>query len=1150
VSALRQAFPLPALAAQRRSGGNNASASDAVSAERDPGANAGPHTAPPSALAPSPSVTVRWSVSVVQSMFEAFRTVVRCGDAALAERAALYAAVLDFVASEEHWPLLEVESLRAVHLSALVLRCWTQLADLQMTPTQRLVQDSQDSAQLLLLECALWYVYTATDGDRDLALLSAANELLTVLLGHIVKPQADRSQDFWLRYTHPEHQRRAIWAVVTACRSLSPGLAVGADYGPRDLLLQLSGLLENVTTEVHLPHARHASWRTLSRTTCTALLSTLQHEGEVKDLLRQHAPSRNWVRKALTLVQKGDQLRSMMTAAASVAGKSHSDSASNIPGLILDASAKLGDVEVWLETLAVLLQTALRYVPATQEPSAPREEVQELLWVTALLELVAARPVSIDSEGKVSDKKLLTAATAAWSLLVALAPYCTQHTAADSAVRYGVAIARQLLKVESRVSSSQAKPVTSMTRNGVLHALLGALCAAQSPSSSVGAPPSCLEDLWELWVVATDGGDLTNLPLLSHDAWCCLVKLNVESRRRSTPQQLNHRAALLLLFLRLITSPVAEESSYISHKMQTELLALLHREHTEQCASAQRLQRQSTSGRKRARSTPTTPTSQSNASSNGFSLAELGGTRREAFAALLTSTLEGLLYHAEFSTRYPLKEQRALVTVLGELYHQQHGLLLFGTPSPHADEGQDDAVNYNFVPEVVAKLFRFTTLCSDLSWVGRAEVRAALLQLSRAPVLVAYVQRSATTTVLLRLLHNDFSALAAREQLAQACRAGVSTTTTTASAELQTVARDTYAALLDAGVTSNEVYESDSDVESADNRADHEVSTRTTLNQEFDLGTYFTDPRGAFMLTCALHDLVSTPLRRTSWLHLTECVMESYNSLCDELQKVCLADKIPMPSNPQWFTSASVYPVLFPFPTASADLVDGDGTSGDAGGGEDHSVAQSTPNSNSGRELCIWHPSTTVAETTMRVALDAAAAALKRASGLPLPDLFSESLARETLCNRQGAEVTEEAYETHLKHLCFLLALRDAAFAVVCRLRVVLTAVATAPTASSTTTDVPAVEPSSGTQTASDPGDAVSSSSNGNNGAVTGDADQIDAELYALVASNALKSRPKDHPQRPWLKASMADWLSQGTTERVVYVSYCVVRTVCLLCSC
>jgi hypothetical protein len=1081
-------------------------------------------------------------------MFDAFRAVVRYGNSALAERAALYAAVLDFFAVEEHWPLLEVESLRAVHLSALVLRCWTQFADLQMTPTQRLVQDSQDSVQLLLLECALCYVYTTTDEDRDLALLSAANELLTVLLGHIVTPQAGGAHDFWLRYTLPEHQRRAIWAVVTACRSLSPPLTVSADYGPRDLLLQLSGLLEGVTTDVHLPHARHASWRTLSRTTCTALLSTLQHEGEVKDLLRQHAPSRNWVRKALTLVQKGDQLRSMMTAAANVTGKSHSDSASNIPGLILDACVKLGDVDVWLETLAVLLQTALRYVPVTQEPTAPREEVQELLWVTSLLELVAARTVSIDSEGKVSDKKLITATTAVWSLLVALAPHCTQHTAADCAVRYGVSIARQLLKTEARASSSQEKPVTVMTRNGVLHALLGALCAAQSPSSSVGVASSSLEELWELWMVTTNGGDLTTLPSLPQLAWCCLIKLNVESRRRSSPQQLHHRAALLLLFLRLVTSPVAEQAQYMSHKTQAELLALLHREYTEQCASAQRLLRQSSHSRKRGRSTPTTPTSQSGASPSGMSLTELGGTRRENFAALLISTLESLLYQSEFSGRYPPKEQRALVTVLGELYHQQHGLLLFGAPTLHPEEGQDDAVNYNFAPEVVVKLFRFTTLCSDLSWVGRAEVRAALLQLSRAPVLVSYVQCSATTTVLLRLLHNDFSAPAARVQLAQASTA---ITTTTASSELQAVARDIYAALLDAGVTSNEVYESGSDGESADYGADYAIPSRTTLNQEFDLGTYFADPRGAFMLTCALHDLVSTPLRRTSWLHLTECVMECYNSLCDELQKVCLADKIPMPSDPQGFTSASVYPVLFPFPTASAGTTDSAGTDPDARSGEDHSLAQSLSYGNSsGHQLCIWHPSTTVAETTMRVALDAAAAALKRASGLPLPDLFSESLARETLCNRQGEEVTEEAYETHLKRLCFLLTLRDAAFAVVCRLRVVLTAVATAPTASSTTTDVPAVEPSSGTQTASNPGDATSSG-NGNDGAATGDADQIDAELYALVASNALKSRPKDHPQRPWLKASMAEWLSQGTTGSSVYMSHTVLyRRFSVLCSC
>jgi hypothetical protein len=1083
-------------------------------------------------------------------MFEAFRAVVRYGAAALAERAALYAAVLDFVAAEEHWPLLETESMRVVDLCALALRCWTQLADLQMAPTQRLVQDSQDSAQLLLLECALCYVYGTAVADRDLALLSAANELLTVLLGHIVTPQAGAAHDFWLCYTHPEHQRRAIWAVVTACRSLSPQLTVGADYGPRDLLLQLSGLLEGVTTEVHLPHARHASWRILSRTTCTALLNTLQHEGEVKDLLRQHAPSRNWVRKALALVQKGDQLRSMMTAAANVAGKSHSDSASNIPGLILDACAKLGDVDVWLETLAVLLQTALRYMPATQEPSATREELQELPWVTSLLELIAARLVSVDSDAKVSDKKLLAAATAVWSLLVALAPYCTLHAAADSAVRHGVTIARQLLKVESRVSSSQEKPVASMTRNGVLHALLGALCAAQSPSSSVGAPPSCLEDLWELWMATTDGGDFTTLPSLSLDAWCCLVKLNVESRRRSTPQQLNHRAALLLLLLRLVKSSVAEQAQYIPHKMQAELLALLHREYTEQCASAHRLQRQSISGRKRARSTPTTPTSQSGASPGGISPTELGGTRREAFAALLTSTLEDLLYHTEFTTRYPPKEQRALVAVLGELYHQQHGLLLFGAPSLHSEEGQDDAVNYAFAPEVVVKLFRFTTLCSDLSWVGRAEVRAALLQLSRAPVLVAYVQHNTATTVLLRLLHNDFSAPATREQLTQACRADTSTTTTTASAELQTVARDIYAALLDAGVTSNEVYESDSDAESADRGPDHAVPARTTLNQEFDLGTYFTDPRGAFMLTCALHDLVGTPLRRTSWLHLTECVMECYNSLCDELQKVCLADKIPMPSDPQWFTSASVYPVLFPFPTASAGTTDSEGTVPDARSGEDHSLAQSLSYGNSsGHQLCIWHPTTSIAETTMRAALNAASAALERASGLPLTELFAESLARETLCNRQGAEVTEEAYETHLKRLCFLLALRDAAFAVVCRLRVVLTAVATSPTTSAAT-DVPSLEPSSGTQTASDPGDAMSSG-NGNNAAATGDADQIDAELYALVASNALKSRPKDHPQRPWLKASMADWLSQGTTGPKVDMSHTVLYgRFYVMCSC
>jgi hypothetical protein len=1139
VSALRQAYPLPTLAAVRRHGSNNASACDTLSAEKDLGANAGPRTASPSALAPSPSVTVRWSVSVVQSMFEAFRTVVRCGDAALAERAALYAAVLDFVASEEHWPLLEAEPMRAVDLSTLVLRCWTQLADLQMAPTQRLVQHSQDSVQLLLLECALCYVYSTADVDRDLILLSAANKLLTVLVGHIVTPQAGGAHDFWLRYTLPEHQRRAIWAVVTACRSLSPALTVGADYGPRDLLLQLSGLLEGVTTEVHLPHARHATWRTLSRTTCTALLSTLQHEGEVKYLQRQHAPSRHWVRKALTLVQKGDQLRSMMTAAANVAVKSNSDSAGNIPGLILDASAKLGDVDVWLETLAVLLQTALRYMPITQEPSAPREEVQELLWVTALLELIAARPVSLDSEGKVSVKKLLTAATALWSFLVALAPYCTQHTAADSAVRHGVSIARQLLKAESRASASQEKPVTSMTRNGVLHTLLAFLCATLSPSSSVAVASSSLEDLWELWVVATDGGDLTNLPLLSHDAWCCLIKLNVESRRRSTPQQLHHRAALLLLFLRLVTSPVAEQTQYMPHKMQAELLALLYREYTEQCTSARRLQRQSANSRKRARSVPTTPTSQGGASPSGASLTELGGTRREAFAALLTSTLERLLYHAEFSGRYPPKEQRALVTVLGELYHQQHGLLLFGAPTLHSEEGQDDAVNYNFAPEVVVKLFRFTTLCSDLSWVGRAEVRAALLQLSRAPVLVAYVQCSAATTVLLRLLHNDCTASAVREQLAQASTA---ITTTTASSELQAVARDIYAALLDAGVTSNEVYESDSDGESADHGADYAIPSRTTLNQEFDLGTYFADPRGAFMLSCALHDLVSTPLRRTSWLHLTECVMECYNSLCDELQKVCLADKIPMPSDPQWFTSASVYPVLFPFPTASAGTTDSEGTVPDARSGEDHSLAQSLSYGNSSDQLCIWHPTTSIAKTTMRAALDAAAAALERASGLTLTDLFAGSLARETLCNRQGTEVTEEAYETHLKHLCFLLALRDAAFAVVCRLRVVLTAVATSPTASSTATGVPAIEPSSSTQTASDPGDAVSSSSNTNNGTATGDADQIDAELYALVASNALKSRPKDHPQRPWLKASMAEWLSQGTTGSKVDMSHTVVH--------
>jgi hypothetical protein len=949
-----------------------------------------------------------------------------------------HAKVIETVAAPCHWPLLQ----GMAGLDEVVLRSWRRLTALHPSGAQGLLPRLTADEELLLLESAL--SYTAARDDRsapvDPELWSTARELTVSILssGHTQHGQIAPRASFWARFVDQAKQRaRALWAGVVASRQIAV-TDLPAD-STREVLTTLVAELGDLT--IVLPHVASHRWNRINRKGCEELLNALKHEGETADLIRRCTASSAWVAKALALVRTDGQLRTMLAEHSEGAPGQPSSSAANgratqsacLPALLLQTCKKLDDPAVSLRTVTALLDEATQL----QGSGVGFSDGADHQWLRDLCDHIVANWVAVP-DAPTNDERsavLEQLMQQVCALLLAFAPSAQAQSAPEAISLHCLELARLLC---------QSPPTRKLFRNTAVHAVLA---LGDSPAISADSP--ALLDLWSFLSEEIEIGNCDEMSDLSGDAWAQLVKLAVSAWQslEALPSVREIPGKLFAVVLKL----GANAGSHLSRRALGELLLVLHRALRQQAERAAHRPAGTKAGKRSAHSQ----------SGNASSVLLREKHQRAELTKRLMLALEGLVMHGNFPTEFPQREQRPLVVTLGQLYHASYGYLLFC-----GEEGSDDedATTSEFTAPVLLQLYAFTQLCIERGWASKAEIRAGMLQLSRAPVLRACVCRYGRplTTAALFGSTDGLAMLRDSDQFARAAHANSD------CAGLLTIASEIFHELLALGVTAADLESQDEsdDTVAADSAGAYAAGLlMTTLRKECDLGECFTDPRAGFVVDCCLRDLCVNPLRWSSWQQLLSQVMESFNALCDELQKEVILTALPVPC---FEFCSNMHGVLLP----------------------------SIETENTLQHVCAWTSTALITRTAGAEFVENIISSLESAVGCSIDEVFASALARETISTRQGNAVSDGSYAVHMRRLAVLLALRNATLALVLRMNDLLQR------AREAAVMAPAEEDE--------------------------DESQLSAEQLSLVLSNAAKALPRSSPLRVPLQEQIAHCLARG----------------------
>lgn len=896
-------------------------------------------------------------------------------------------------------------------LCAAMVRCWQGLLfNYHGTRTDLLARLS-DVECLTLLESSLSVIRShrsaLLDADSsvtvDRSLVAAASELVVSLLQRVLsRARAHRDAPFWAGFSTLQAQVRAIWAAVLSCRLFPDDSLLCEGSHLLQLLTTLKALLQTdpcCPLKLFLPHVAHSSSQLIDAQACDRLLNSFQYEAEVQTLLDTFAASKTWVAKALQQVSRSKSLSSYLEVpdqqkgggdSASSVGGSHR----TVPSLLLDACGALGSWSTCDEVLATLLQVMVWEVTelvATKPQLDATTIAEEFAWVDPFLTKIVATlstlKVDLPVETSPLEDPLRMSVHHRLAQLVHMfgTHGLQSHVAADICM----SCHRVFDSLASVKKSPEMKP-SAAVNPAFLHASVAVLVQLSvehllvphegRASSMKGKAPLIIIEMWRFLDIAFNDGAvaLASIPSPARDFLLVLSGALYTRYCADMPPQF--RTALVSVLSQVATvsaTLTAGEKAHILSHCSWELLDhALHIANTSPHASRRR---RASSRTQRDASQRTSPVS-----------------------ALLTTLVEDLLFEPSFEREATQKEQRELCFVLGQMYNHQYGLPMM--PLDDSDSSGDESARPvpTFLSAVdgsstiiLAKLYRFILLCIKGGWVGKAEIRLSLVFLSKSPVFSAAPMPEHVRSLFRHIftqvdevsvpgLVRDISDLASQptERIAH-------------GKVIQDIGQEIFHLLLEQGLPVSDALE-DAAVAAA---AVGWGSEFTSLSAECDLGPFFLDNRQGTTLDLCLKDLCYNPLRASSWHLLLMVLMEAYNGLMDELQKLLLLDHLPVQCHQ---CVPEQYLTLF------------------------HCELNPPLSSTEDTSLSVWKPKAPVRALAVTQLMAAAVVAMERAGGESLTVLLGPSCALQTFNNApRSAGATEEKQFAKIAHL---LALKNSAF--------------------------------------------------------------------------------------------------------------------------
>jgi hypothetical protein len=373
------------------------------------------------------------------------------------------------------------------------------------------------------------------------------------------------------------------------------------------------------------------------------------------------------------------------------------------------------------------------------------------------------------------------------------------------------------------------------------------------------------------------------------------------------------------------------------------------------------------------------------------------------------------------------------------------------------------------------KLFGLTQQCQRGGWVGKAELRASLLQLIRVPAFQRATYATECSQVLFNYLFapsygpatvaassssssSSLSSSAVREAadkakddydstmqcMLQSLRASMSREQSSGRTAYGALGSKAARSLLQLGLSSNENYSAVADsLRDLDVDLDVDVggenygrgpaaavaASLSSLSAECDTGVFFLDVKNSLAAELCLLDLSFVPFRYSSWVTLLRKVNEAFNSVLDELQRQCLVSKLPQEcfavEFPAHASAAHPGPPSCLRALLAASSSTSTSTSGPAETGSAESALLETGqhnnnnNSYSNHNSCkvsIWACTSTVSAGELNAFLDSAVVQLETATGQSLSQLFAHSLAWSTFLNMPAATLAVRGKQQQQPH--------------------------------------------------------------------------------------------------------------------------------------
>eukprot|EP01032_Pedospumella_encystans_P010701 gene10701-12486_t len=907
----------------------------------------------------------------VAALFQAFVRLV-LSNGALSDLMNLYVAFIQTVAGA----IFNKNGSRdlCADLDRAVLHSWRCLTSMHQITTAALLTRLNESEEILLLECALSVVQRQSWSSSHVNEHGLAFEILQHLLPHIVSAHHSATDvdaapaPFWQRFSDETLQLRALWAAVLACRFFGAdtlGSIAGSDATAVDLLaVMLTKFDSHASTppSIWLPHVNDKQQQRISAQTCRDLQDTIRYEAEVRDLLSSFTASKAWVQGVLGQIRLGERLQSLLGFRQQQQQSKDSDAGApqSIPLLLLEACRTLKDYSLWVEVAAVVLSAVIGHASET-DGILSGSWMAELL--TSLLSNLPASPPTADP-----------ALVASLSTKVAMLLYVhgTQLTAtADSH-----SIVTSCIRIHEEIDRTDGN--TAATRivfsRTVMHVLIAqSQRALRSSADAPASPDSTLSLLRVLWsqvdkVITTDSVAL--VANLSELSWGCLTRLVVEVWD-TLDAELNNgfRTVLLSVLLKLLVG-----APCLAASCKGELLVHCHFEILDNSLHRPDMVAHS-SRKKRKRDQPSAPSS-----------------RVAPVTQLLCAALEELVFDESFETNLAQRVQREITFVLGQVYFYTFGFPMVPLDSSSSDDedsvdkGHSSARLDNQDPALLSKLFAFSKVCIKGGWVNKAEIRASLLMLAQAEVFKSTTDRPGARAISEHIFTEATDSASLFETL-QAVDSRGGEEVAESEKLVQLVGAQLFSTLLQLGLPPAEI---------DDEGAGPSAEGVTSLLAQCDLGLFLRDRNQGAVVELSLQDLAFSPLRFTSWHLLLVQLMETFNAVMDELQKLILPDALP----------AACYDFVLPAYLALLH----------------------PPASNDTNDISLWRPSASIPVSAAVQLLDAAVSAVQSAcGGADLVACFENTLTAETFFNLHRTAESSD-YEAHLRKICHLVGIRNACF--------------------------------------------------------------------------------------------------------------------------